>query len=125
MKRNPHMAYVGIFAALIMVGCRKTPTQQEAVRPVRAIKVGDLKAIQARKFPGRAKAKDAVDLSFQVSGPLVSLPVDVGSRVKSGDVIAAIDPREFQVALESAQGNLAVPDIKSTSRQNIVNQGRH
>ena len=70
--------------------------------------MGDLKAIQGREFPGRAKAKDEVDLSFRVSGPLVSLPVDVGSKVKKGDVIAAIDPRDFQAALDSAQGNLAV-----------------
>ena len=48
-----------------------------------------------------------MDLSFRVSGPLVSLPVDVGSKVKKGDVIAAIDPRDFQAALDSAQGNLA------------------
>jgi RND family efflux transporter MFP subunit len=66
-----------------------------------------MKAIQGREFPGRAKAKNEVDLSFRVSGPLVSLPVDVGSKVKKGDVIAAIDPRDFQAALESAQGNLS------------------
>ena len=47
-----------------------------------------------------------MDLSFQVSGPLVSLPVDVGSKVKKGDVIAAIDPRDFQAALDTNQGNL-------------------
>jgi multidrug resistance efflux pump len=68
--------------------------------------VGDLKAIGDREFPGRAKAKAEVDLSFQVSGPLVSLPVDVGTTVKKGDVIAAIDPRDFQAALDSHQGNL-------------------
>ena len=48
-----------------------------------------------------------MDLSFRVSGPLISLPVDVGSTVKKGDVIAAIDPRDFQAALDSAQGNLS------------------
>jgi RND family efflux transporter MFP subunit len=49
-----------------------------------------------------------VDLSFRVSGPLVSLPVHVGSQVKRDDVIAAIDPRDFQTALDSAQGNLSM-----------------
>jgi RND family efflux transporter MFP subunit len=75
---------------------------------VRAVKVGDLKAILDKEFPGRAKASHEVDLSFRVSGPLVSLPVDVGSRVKKDDLVAVIDPRDFQTALESAEGKLSV-----------------
>jgi RND family efflux transporter MFP subunit len=66
-----------------------------------------LKAILGREFPGRAKAKHEVDLSFRVSGPLVSLPVDVGSQVKQDTIVAAIDPRDFQTALDSAEGNLS------------------
>jgi RND family efflux transporter MFP subunit len=104
MKKLPCLACVCILFA--PAGCRKPVEHSEPVRPVRAVKVGDLKAIQGREFPGRAKAKDEVDLSFRVSGPLVSLPVDVGSKVKKGDAIAAIDPRDYQTALDSAQGNL-------------------
>ncbi|MCR4414188.1 MAG: efflux RND transporter periplasmic adaptor subunit [Thermoguttaceae bacterium] len=107
MIGKPSVAFACILAALALAGCRKPVAEEEAIRPVRAIKVGDLKAIQGREFPGRAKARDEVDLSFRVSGPLVSLPVDVGSKVKKGDVIAAIDPRDFQTALDSAQGNLS------------------
>jgi RND family efflux transporter MFP subunit len=101
-------------AVLIMAGCRKSASEPEAIRPVYAIKVGDLKALQGREFPGRAKARHEVDLSFRVSGPLVSLPVDVGSQLKNGDVVAAIDPRDFQTALDSAQGNL------SMARENLL-----
>jgi RND family efflux transporter MFP subunit len=97
-----------VVAVLALAGCREPAAEKEAVRPVRAIKVGDVKALQGREFPGRATAKDEVDLSFQVSGPLVSLPVDVGSNVKKGDVIATIDPRDFQAALDSADANLSV-----------------
>ena len=106
MSGTRYRAYVWLIAALICAGCGKPAVEPEAVRPVRAIKVGDLKAIAGREFPGRAKARDEVDLSFQVSGPLVSLPVDVGSTVKKGDVIASIDPRDFQAALDTNQGNL-------------------
>ena len=84
-------AVVLLLAALMMTGCRKPAVETEAARPVRALKVGDLKYLQGREFPGRAQAKNEVDLSFQFSGPLVSLPVDVGTDVKKGDAIAAID----------------------------------
>lgn len=106
MRGTPYVACACLLASLAAAGCGAPAPEPEAIRPVRAIKVGDLKAIAGREFPGRAKAKDEVDLSFQVSGPLVSLPVDVGSQVKRGDVIAAIDPRDFQAALDTHQGNL-------------------
>jgi RND family efflux transporter MFP subunit len=108
MKAKSCAVCACMLVVLMSVGCRKPLSESEAVRPVRAIKMGDLKAVSGREFPGRAKARDEVELSFRVSGPLVSLPVDVGSLVKKGDVIAAIDSRDFQVALDSTQGNLAV-----------------
>lgn len=107
MKANWCAACVCLFAAWICAGCSEPAAGPPPVRPVRAIKVGDVQAIQGREFPGRAAARDEVDLSFRVSGPLVALPVDVGTEVKTGDVIASIDPRDYQVALNSTQGNLA------------------
>lgn len=97
---------LALMPVLMLTGCETPEARPEPVRPVRAIKVGDLKAVQGREFPGRAQAKEEVDLSFQVSGPLVSLPVDVGTEVKKGDVIATVDPRDFQTVLDSAIGNL-------------------
>jgi len=101
-----------VLATLILAGCGKSGSESEMIRPVYAVKVGDLNIIQGRDFPGRANARHGVDLSFRVSGPLVSLPVDVGSRVESGEIIAMIDPRDFQNALDSAQGNLGVAQAK-------------
>ena len=96
-----------ICAAILAAGCGTAAPAPEVVRPVRAVKVGDLKAISGREFPGRARAVDEVELSFRVAGPLVSLPVDVGTEVKKGDVVASIDPRDYQAAWDSAQANLA------------------
>jgi multidrug efflux pump subunit AcrA (membrane-fusion protein) len=114
---KPFVALVCLLAAMMLAGCGKTAVEPEPVRPVRAIKVGDLKALQGRDFPGRASAKDEVDLSFRVSGPLISLPVDVGVKVKKGDVIASLDPRDFQAALDSAQGKLSVAQAELSAMQ--------
>lgn len=107
MRGTPFLACVCGFAALVNVGCGPTAPESEPIRPVRAKQAGDVQALSGREFPGRAAAVDNVELSFRVSGPLVALPVDVGSEVKKGDVIASIDPRDYQSALDSAQGNLA------------------
>ncbi|WP_286177267.1 efflux RND transporter periplasmic adaptor subunit [Stieleria mannarensis] len=92
--------------AALVSGCGDPPAEPPPIRPVRTVKVGDLTIISGREFPGRAAAKSEVELSFQVAGPLISLPVDVGSEVAKGDVIAAIDPRDFETALASNQANL-------------------
>lgn len=97
-----------LLTAVTYGGCRKAAPEAEITRPVRAIKVDDVQAFQGRDFPGRAKAREELELSFRVSGPLVSLPVDVGSEVKKGDVVAALDPRDFQTALDSTQANLTL-----------------
>lgn len=99
----------GVYALVMMWagGCSTPPAEPAPIRSVRAIRVGDLHALSGRQFSGRAAAKTGVDLSFQVSGPLVSLPVDVGRGVSAGETIAAIDPRDFRTTLASAEGNVA------------------
>jgi len=94
-------------AQLLMVGCgKKEEAQEETVRSVRAMKVGDIEALTGRSFPGRARAAQEVDLAFRVTGPLVALPVKVGDEVEKGELIAQIDPRDFEVALRNAEGGL-------------------
>jgi multidrug efflux pump subunit AcrA (membrane-fusion protein) len=84
----------------VLGGCAQETVTQPA-RPVRAIKVEDISAIEGRKFPGRAKATQEINLSFRVGGELVSLPIDVGDVVTKGDVLSTLDPRDFQAALDS------------------------
>ncbi|MFQ6341751.1 efflux RND transporter periplasmic adaptor subunit [Campylobacter sp. VTCC 70190] len=62
---------------------------------------------------GKVYAKDQVDVGAQVSGQILKLYVDVGSKVKQGDLIAQIDKDKQQndlditkAQLESAKANL-------------------
>ncbi|HLK70453.1 MAG TPA: efflux RND transporter periplasmic adaptor subunit [Steroidobacteraceae bacterium] len=43
----------------------------------------------------------------QVTGPLIKIDFSEGQMVKAGQVLAEIDPRPFQAALDQAQGQLA------------------
>ncbi|MEN8200933.1 MAG: efflux RND transporter periplasmic adaptor subunit, partial [Thermodesulfobacteriota bacterium] len=42
------------------------------------------------------------EISFKVSGPLVEVPAEEGQVVKKGDLIAQIQKRDFQTALDEA-----------------------
>ena len=85
---------------------RKEPPPQEIVRPVPAMRVGDISEELGRSFPGRAMAYQELNLSFRIGGPLIQFPVKVGDAVAKGQVLARIDPRDFDIGLRQAQGQL-------------------
>ncbi len=98
---------LAILVLSTLSGCGESEPERTVIRPVRAAKVGDVGGLQRRSFPGRAQAAQTVDLPFRVSGPLITFPVHVGDRVKQGDVVARIDPRDFEVNLRNVQSQLA------------------
>ena len=92
---------------LLLQACEKEQLEDKnIVRPVRAMKVTDVGEIKERTFPGIAQATQEVELSFRVSGPLITLPVNVGDSVKKDDILARIDPRDFEVSLNNVRGQL-------------------
>lgn len=104
MSRAPRLGAVLLGA--VLAACGGAPAPEPLPRPVRAMKVGDPSAFAGRSFPGKAEPTEEVMLSFRVGGPLIERPVDVGSTVAKGDLLARIDPRDFEVALEKARGRL-------------------
>jgi membrane fusion protein (multidrug efflux system) len=50
---------------------------------------------------------DLYQVSARVAGQVIKVYVEDNQSVKAGDPIAEIDPKDFQVALEQAQANLA------------------
>jgi RND family efflux transporter MFP subunit len=93
--------------AVLLGACSEQIEQAEVVRPVRAIKVGDVTGMEGRSFPGRARAAQEVDLSFRVAGPLIELPNDiVGREYRQGDVVARLDPRDYEVKVRELEAKL-------------------
>ena len=92
--------------SILLTACDDKEVAQEVVQPVWAMKTGDVSAILETNFPGRAKAENEVNLSFRIFGPLITRPVDVGDEVKMGDVVAQIDPQDFEVRLGNVEGQL-------------------
>jgi membrane fusion protein, multidrug efflux system len=99
---------ISLAILVLASGCSpKAPTPTEVVaRPVRTIVVTTGAESQVRTFPGRVEASHKVELAFQVSGLLVSLPVREGQQVTANEVIAQLRPDEFQARLRALQGQL-------------------
>ena len=96
----------GMLVILALGACKEKAVAPDPVRIVRAMRVAGPDEFMRRSFPGLASASTEVNLSFRVGGPLISRPVSVGDMVEVGDIVASIDPRDFEVRLESVRGQL-------------------
>lgn len=91
----------------ILLGCSEKETEEkEVIRPVKAFQIPSITEFVRHSLPGRAKATQEVDLAFRVAGPLIEFPVKVGDEVDEGELVARIDPRDFEVNLNLAKGKL-------------------
>ena len=48
-------------------------------------------------------AVTGAELSFRVDGPLIELPINEGDEVVAGQLLARIDPRDYEIALAEAK----------------------
>ena len=53
------------------------------------------------------RARYETDLGFRVAGKIVTRLVNVGDRVRAGDVVARLDPQDLKLQVESAEAELA------------------
>jgi membrane fusion protein, multidrug efflux system len=94
-------------AVISMAGCSpQEVVKAEVVRPVKTMVVTSGVNSNTRRFPGTVDATNRVQLAFQVSGLLVSLPVKEGQKVAKGDVIGEIRQDEFRARLTALEGQL-------------------
>lgn len=94
-------------AAILLSGCIPDASAVETPEPVGAIAI-PIMQVEAtsqglsRSFVGRAEPLRTVDLAFQINGQMIERPVAEGDRLDAGDLIAALDPVSYQLALDRA-----------------------
>ncbi len=96
-----------IVAMMLLTSCGKVDQQQEELlRPVRYQKVFFTGGDRVRKFSGVAQAGLESRLSFKVAGTVQTIAVQVGDRLKAGQLIAKLDPTDHQLQVQHAEASL-------------------
>jgi RND family efflux transporter MFP subunit len=96
-----------VWASLLaLAACSRQPATEEVelVRPVKTLVVGGT-AARPTSYPARVEAVSQVNLSFRVGGPLLTFPALEGQLVREGELLARIDPRDFQIRLDAAKAD--------------------
>jgi RND family efflux transporter MFP subunit len=114
-----------IAAALSLAACGDAEIQEPAVASdyPRLVKTLVLGAAELGDIvlPGQVAASEKVDLAFQVEGPLVELPVLEGEQVHEGQLLARIDPRDYQNSLAEAQAELEAVGSQYRRYERLIN----
>lgn len=94
----------------ILAGCneKSVAAAQPAQAPeVSVVSVMPIPRPVVRELPGRIAPTRVADVRPRVSGIIVARTFNQGSEVKAGDVLYRIDPKPFEVELQSQEAALA------------------
>lgn len=76
------------------------------VRPVKVATVSAGETQIVRTYSATVLPAQEVALSFRVSGRIIELPIRSGKRVEEGEVIARLDPRDFEAEIARTESQL-------------------
>jgi RND family efflux transporter MFP subunit len=99
---KPSVTAVTVLIATLLCAC--TPDKPaEALRTVRTAEIRYDQPLQTSRYTGSVHSRYEVDQAFRVGAKIVKRNVDVGQRVREGDVLAALDDTDFRLAVEAAE----------------------
>jgi RND family efflux transporter MFP subunit len=105
-RRIPLLVITTVLAtSLLLTGCKhdqEAVVKDTVIRPVKLTTIGNL-SVAVRHFPAEFVATEETDLTFRVSGQLESLPVVPGQQVKKGQLLAALDDKDFKLNVSQKQ----------------------
>lgn len=94
-------------AAVLLAACSRPLPSPEPLRSVKLITVGLEDMVASAEFAGEVRARVESRLGFRVAGKLVRRQAEPGQRVRAGDLLAQLDPQDYQLAADAGRAQLA------------------
>ena len=100
---------------LALAACKKEEKAAAPdIRPVRTVTVALSEAGETVSLTGEIQARYQADIGFRVNGKIIERPVDVGTQVKKGDILARLDPQQYRQDFEVAKAEVATAEAEET-----------
>ena len=88
------------------------------IRPVQTLTVQPVTFSMSGSVTGTIEARAEADLGFRIAGKLIERKVDVGDRVRAGDLLARLDDQDQRNALRTAEADLAIAQAEQVQANN-------
>ncbi len=107
MRSKSFLKYMYVVASVTaLAACSKPAPPPEPVRSVKLITVGEQPLESGAEFAGEVRARVEARLGFRVGGKITRRHAELGQRVKAGDVLAQLDPQDYQLAASAAKAQV-------------------
>ncbi len=120
---RPPLAIVGVAMLVLGSGCRRPVATQDAPGevPVEVMQVSAAPLEESTVLTGVLEAIRGVDVVSEVAGRVERLEKDTGQPVKAGEVLASLDARVPQEALNQARAALLAAEARyALARQDLA-----
>jgi RND family efflux transporter MFP subunit len=117
------MRLVGLSVLLTISACRQEPPPlPERIRTIKTIKVSEQASGKLRQFSGIVEAADRSSISFEVSGNVREVRVDVGDRITKGQILAVLDKRIYNLNVKAAEAELGRARVILADKRNDLDR---
>jgi len=107
-------------STLLLAACGQKETPSAAVPPAPTFvlqAIAEVAIHPERSAPAAVVGKNEARLSAEVAATIQALPADVGQTVTKGAVVARLDPRDAELALERAAAAVAQAEARHAQAQ--------
>ena len=114
-----------VLVFMILVSCKEeVVVEPEPVpRPIKIYRLAGQQGTTRPDYPGRIKAVKVVELAFEVEGRIIDWNVEEGQRVKKGQILSRLDPRDYQAQVEAARAGLRLADAEYRRESKLFASG--
>ncbi len=106
MMKTPLLPFVLLIAPVVAMlpGCSEKPPAE----PLRTVRTAEVrydpgKASESNRYVGSVQSRHEVEEAFRVGGKILQRKVDVGQKVREGDLLAVLDDVDYHHAEEAAR----------------------
>ena len=119
-----------ILILFLLAACNQPPVAPEPIRPVKTLQVGLESSATYLKLPGEIRARHETPLAFRVGGKVIECNVNLGDTVRRGQLLAKLDPIDYQLATQSssagvseAKTSLTLAEAELVRYRNLYDKG--
>jgi len=101
----------------------EVPAEPESARPVKLLRIASADESSPFEYSGRIAPARQADMAFEIAGRLVAFPVTEGQQVAEGQILAQLDVRDVQAALDGELARQRAAQAEYSRMSALFEQG--